>query len=137
MRSVQRRVQAPGSLVVNRRAAPHWKLYAFTVERLESVDVRGKEEWARCGMVLLPDNAMRHELAHALLVFGLPVRMGGERADRVIWDYDASGWIPGCAASPLPRPRARILRFDGTPFVRLIVTAKRNLLELGRGRPPG
>lgn len=134
MRSVQGCVQAPGSLVVNRRAAPHWKLYAFTVERLESVDARGKEEWERCGAVLLPDNAMRHELAHALLVFGLPAPQG---ADRVIWNYDASGWVPGCAASPLPRPRARILRFDGTPLVRLTVRTKRNLFELGRGRPPG
>jgi hypothetical protein len=108
------------------------KLYVFTVERLETVDPAGKEGWARCGMVLLPDYATRRELAHALLVFGLPAP---QAADRVVWDYDASGWVPGCASSPLPRPWARILLPDGTPLVRLTVAAKKNLAELGRGEP--
>lgn len=100
------------------------KVYVFTVERYD-VEVRN---WKRCGMVLLPDNAYRNELEHALLVFGMRVPRG---SDRVIWDYDTEKWVPEIPESPLPRPRVRINDLQGTPLVRLSVRAK-NVRELGR-----
>lgn len=85
--------------------------------------------WRRCGLVLLPDNAYRDEIEHALLVLNLRV---SRSSDRVIWDYDTFGWIPGMTESPLPRPRARIIDSNGMPLVRLSVHAKKNVRELGR-----
>lgn len=81
-------------------------------------------------MVLLPDNAYRNELEHALSVFGMRVPRG---SDRVMWDYDADGWIPGVPESPLPRPRVRINNLQGMPLVRLSVRAKK-VQELGRNK---
>lgn len=110
------------------------KLYVFTVECY----VAGREDyprgahirslWKRCGMVLLPDNAYREELANALLVFGL---RAPRPVDRVAWDYDTQGWIPGVIGTPLPRPRVRISDSNGAPIVRLSAREK-NVRELGR-----
>jgi len=80
-------------------------------------------------MVILPDNAYREEIERALLVLHLRV---SRSSDRVIWDYDTHGWMPGVAESPLPRPRARIIDSNGMPLVRLLVHVKKNVRELGR-----
>jgi len=101
------------------------KPYAFNVERYDVI----ADRWERYGLVLLPDNAYREELAHALLVFGLRMPRG---TDRVMWDYDTAGWIPGATISPLPRPRVRITNAEGRPLVRLTVMEKKNIAELGQ-----
>ncbi len=109
---------------MNRRLFYFRPVYAFTVERF----VAKREDWERCGMVILPDNSYRDELANALLVFGLRAPRPG---DRIAWDYDTSGWIPGAALSSMPRPRVRISDPGGTPIVRLSAREK-NVHELGR-----
>jgi hypothetical protein len=101
------------------------KPYVFIVERFDVL----ADCWERYGSVLLPDNAYREELAHALLVFDLRMPRG---TDRVMWDYDTTGWIPGTTIPPLPRPRMRISNAEGRPLVRLSVMEKKNVDELGR-----
>jgi hypothetical protein len=119
---------------MNRKLVYFRKVYVFVVEHF---DPKRKDwercgierrDWLRCGMVLLPDNAYREELASALLVFGL---RAPRPSDRVAWDYDTQGWIPGAIGTPLPRPRARISDLHGTPIVRLSAREK-NVHELGR-----
>jgi hypothetical protein len=87
------------------------------------------ERWKRCGMVLLPDNAYRDELQHALLPLDLRVP---RHSDRVIWDYETEGWIPAATELVLSRPRLRINDSSGAPLVRLVVREKKNVRELGR-----
>jgi hypothetical protein len=108
----------------------HRKVYVFVVERFDVL----AGCWEKYGTVLLPDNAFRHELAHALRVFGLRIPRG---TDRVIWDYDAAKWSPDDPRSPLPRPRGRIINADGRPLVRLAVLEKKKLHELGLEKPRG
>jgi hypothetical protein len=109
---------------VNRRLLYTRKIYAFTVERFDVL----ADRWERYGSVLLPDNAYREELAHALLVCGLRIPRG---TDRVVWDYDTFGWLPG-TFSPLPRPRVRISNGEGRPLVRLSVMERKNVAQLGQ-----
>jgi len=111
---------------VNRRLFYHRKLHAFVVERHDVLNDR----WERYGVVLLPDNAHRDELASALFVFGLRMPRG---TDRVHWDYDTLAWDPGESSSPLPRPRVRISNAEGRPLVRLSVMERKKIpAELGR-----
>jgi len=82
-------------------------LFIFRVERYDAM----LDHWKDCGSVLLPDNAYRMELAHALLVFGLHAPRSG---DRVSWTY---GTIPGSLV--FPRPRVKISDTHNRPLVRL------------------
>lgn len=85
------------------------KLYPMHVEYF---DLKG-DEWIYCGLVLLPDNAYRDELAHVLMVFGIHVPRG---ADRISWSYAS---LPG-DRGPLPWPRVRVTDTSGLPLVRLV-----------------
>jgi hypothetical protein len=112
-------------MTMNRRLVYFRQLFAFTVERYDVL----ADRWERYGSVLLPDNAYRDELAHALLVLGLRMPRG---TDRVMWDYDTRGWEPGRTELTLPKPRARINNAEGRPLVRLSAREKKNVVELGR-----
>ena len=105
-----------------RRPAVHYrKLYTFYVEKFDATH----DDWSYLGSVLLPDNAYRDELAHALRVFGLRLP---RTVDRTSWSYAT---LPGpLETGPLPWPRVRITDNVGTPLVRLSARS-RNIRELG------
>ena len=91
---------------------PHRKLYLFHVEEFDA----SRESWSYCGIVLLPDNATRAEVAHALKVFGMACPRG---SDRVSWSY---AMLPGPdGKGALPRPRAHVQAGTGVPICRLVV----------------
>jgi hypothetical protein len=91
---------------------PNRKLYLFHVEEFDAA----RESWSYCGIVLLPDNATRVEVAHALKVFGMACPRG---SDRVSWSY---AMFPGPdGKGPLPRPRAHVQTGAGAPICRLVV----------------
>jgi len=93
-----------------RKLTFHRKLYVFLVERF----IGGRDVgWERCGLVLLPDNAFREEVAHALLVFGI---RSPRSVDRLSWTYAI---LPG-RAEPIARPVARINDMSDRPLVRLV-----------------
>lgn len=90
---------------------PNRKLYLFHVEAFDAAS----ERWSYCGIVLLPDNATRPEVAHALKVFGMSCPRG---SDRVSWSY---AMLAGESGSLLPRPRAHVVTSMGVPLCRLAV----------------
>jgi len=113
----------------------HRKLYVFLVDRAE------RTGWERCGRVLLPDNAFREEIAHALRVFGMRVpRVSPPFGDRVSWTYAFSpAHLLGDArgpSAPIAWPVARIHDLNDVPLVRLVservLDCRRDFGDVGR-----
>lgn len=88
------------------------KLYRMHAEAFDAE----RSDWRYLGMVLLPDNAYRGEVAHVLAVFGLRGRPAP--SDRLQWSYACHPGPPG--SGPQFLPRARIDDLRGTPVARLV-----------------
>jgi hypothetical protein len=100
------------------------KVYIFRVEKfvalVEWPNGSSSEEYLFVGCVILPDNAYRDEVAHALMALNIAAPRG---ADHLTWARTSS---PSSSASSSSSeevssswPRARISDVKGVPLARL------------------